>query len=172
MGNNHGRISKDEKERRKNVSEKIIIQRKEQISNVQNEVLTSFQTNPSCSSEEAKRTIMATECAKSQLDRGGKPLNKKDLITILIALDPKNIPNIDKLDSMRMEDLNALIRCIIYDTQRFIPDPQNRIENNVLPVKPAKPVKQIEYQVQSSVQKQRVLALEDQKQNSLVLFQK
>lgn len=165
MGNNSGRISKDEKERRKSVSEKIISQRKEEISNLQNAVL-----HHSSSPEDIKHTIMATECAKNQLERGGKPFNKKDLITIIIALDRKRVSDIDKLDKLRIEDLNALIRAIIYDMQLFIPISQSMLTQG-------NEKREVIYQLTSnSVQtKKNPLTIQNQSYSgtsSLVLFQK
>ncbi len=122
----NGRVSKDEKERRKDVQNHIIHQRKSEISAVENHVVSQVQDI-----NVLKEVIQATTYAQNQLDRGGKPFNKGDLVAIIVALDNKQVSNIDKLNGYRIEDLNALIRCIIYDTKNFVPSSNNMIRNEV-----------------------------------------
>ncbi len=122
----NGRVSKDEKERRKDVQNHIIHQRKSEISAVENHVVSQVQDI-----NVLKEVIQATTYAQNQLDRGGKPFNKGDLVAIIVALDNKQVSNIDKLNCYRIEDLNALIRCIIYDTKNFVPSSNNMIRNEV-----------------------------------------
>jgi hypothetical protein len=122
----NGRVSKDEKERRKDVQKHIIHQRKSEISAVENHVVSQVQDI-----NVLKEVIQATTYAQNQLDRGGKPFNKGDLVAIIVALDNKQVSNIDKLNSYRIEDLNALIRCIVYDTKNFVPSSNNMIRNEV-----------------------------------------
>ena len=124
-----GRISKDEKERRKDVQNHIINQRKSEISAIENHVVS----NGNSSIQDIKQVIQATTYAQNQLDRGGKPFNKGDLVAIIVALDNKQVTNIDKLNGYRIEDLNALIRCIIYDTKNFVPNSNNMISNETQP---------------------------------------
>ena len=63
--------------------------------------------------------IRITETSKKQLERGGSPFTKPDLIAIVLALRPqmKNTTDVNRLDQMRTSDLISLIRCIIYDPQ-------------------------------------------------------
>ncbi len=122
----NNRVSKDEKERRKDVQNHIIHQRKSEISAVENHVVSQVQDI-----NVLKEVIQATTYAQNQLDRGGKPFNKGDLVAIIVALDNKQVSNIDKLNCYRIEDLNALIRCIIYDTKNFVPSSNNMIRNEV-----------------------------------------
>jgi hypothetical protein len=53
----------------------------------------------------------------SQLDREGKNLIKADLIATIIALDPQKASNLFDLQNMTIQDLNVLIRSIIYDPE-------------------------------------------------------
>ncbi len=115
------RVNKEEKERRKNVQNLIINKRKEELSAIENHVVSSGTNN-------VKEIIQATTYAKNQLERGGKPLNKGDLVAIIIALDNKRICELDKLNTLRLEDLNALIRTIIYDFNNF--DNKNNLLTN------------------------------------------
>ncbi len=123
----NGRVSKVEKEHRKDVQNHIIHQRKSEINAIENHVLS----NENSSIQDMKQVIQATTYAQNQLDRGGKPFNKGDLVAIIVALDNKQVSNIDKLNSYRIEDLNALIRCIVYDTKNFVPSSNNMIRNEV-----------------------------------------
>ncbi len=123
----NNRVSKDEKERRKDVQNHIINQRKSEINAIENHVVS----NGNSSTQDIKQVIQATTYAQNQLDRGGKPFNKGDLVAIIVALDNKQVSNIDKLNGYRIEDLNALIRCIIYDMKNFVPNANNMITNEV-----------------------------------------
>ena len=65
------------------------------------------------------------DTAIKQLDRDGKTLIKADLIAIIIGLKPEYMNMINELQTkFTVEDLNALIRTIIYDPQ-FIQKQQN-----------------------------------------------
>lgn len=111
QGQSAPRVSKVVKEERKKVATQVLDGRKSEINAFQERVASTYQDDP----ENAKRAIMAGECAKKQLERGGKPFDKTDLITILLYINPKQIENIAHLKTLVIEDLNALIRAIIYD---------------------------------------------------------
>lgn len=123
------RVSKDERERRKNVQNHILSQRKEEISAIENHIVSNSIKDGVQDINVLKEVIQATTYAQNQLERGGKPFNKGDLVAIIVALDNKQVTNIDKLNSYRIEDLNALIRVIIYDSKNFVPQ-NNMISNN------------------------------------------
>lgn len=74
--------------------------------------------------------IRVTETSKKQLDRGGSPLTKPDLIAIVLALRPsmKNTNDLNRLDQMRTTDLISVIRCMIYDPQ--LPKDQDQLPKN------------------------------------------
>ncbi len=131
------RVTKDEKERRKNVQNHIISQRKEEISAIENHVLSQGSQDVKV----LKEVIQATTYAQNQLERGGKPFNKGDLVAIIVALDNQQVNNIDKLNCYRIEDLNALIRVIIYDTKNFVSQ-NNMITNGNQPEKVVKETSQ------------------------------
>lgn len=123
------RVNKDEKERRKNVQNHIISQRKEEISTLENHVISNAGLQDV---KVLKEVIQATTYAQNQLERGGKPFNKGDLVAIIVALDNQQVNNIDKLNCYRIEDLNALIRVIIYDTKNFVSQNDRISQNNMI----------------------------------------
>ena len=53
----------------------------------------------------------------NQLDREGKNLIKADLIATIIALEPQRASNLFDIQNMSNQDLNILIRSIIYDPE-------------------------------------------------------
>lgn len=61
--------------------------------------------------------ISVAEAAKVQLDRDGAPLTKTDLIAIVMALQP-GLP-LDEMGNNTVKDLNAVIRNIVYDPERY-----------------------------------------------------
>lgn len=121
-------VSKVDKEHRKNVQNHIIIQRKEEINAIENHVISQVQSG-NVNVQNVKQVIQATTYAQNQLDRGSKPLNKGDLVAIIIAIDNKRVNDLDNLNNLRIEDLNALIRVIIYDTKNYLPSVNNMIRN-------------------------------------------
>jgi hypothetical protein len=71
--------------------------------------------------------------AQKQVERGDKPLNKNDLIAILVRLQPEHMKNIYSIQqSLTMKDLIALIRGIIYDTDTTTPRPLIQTERMLL----------------------------------------
>ena len=71
--------------------------------------------------------IHLIEIAKSQLNREGKSLIKADLIAIILTIRPEYIDRVQDLEStFTVEDLNLLIRSIIYDTKTY----ENMITQN------------------------------------------
>jgi hypothetical protein len=68
--------------------------------------------------EPLKATLV--DIAIKQLDRSGKNLVKADLIAIVLSLKPEYITQVDQLQkTFTVEDLNALIRSILYDPERI-----------------------------------------------------
>ena len=64
---------------------------------------------------------------KHELEREENKLTKCDLIAIIIALEPSYSTNIEIIESYNMNDLNAIIRIVIYNPLRNI----NSIISNV-----------------------------------------
>jgi len=76
------------------------------------------------------------QTTKKQLDREGAPLTKADLIAIIVALDPVTFAqNINQLNVNTVQDLNTMIRLIIYDPSRYM--------NNVSDITPMTPMNEI-----------------------------
>lgn len=59
------------------------------------------------------------QVAEEQIKRKGRNLTKTDLITIIIALEPHRANKMYQLNSLKIEDLNFIIRAIIYNPQRY-----------------------------------------------------
>lgn len=64
--------------------------------------------------------INATEAAKVQLDRGGGPFTKTDLVAIAMALSTSKGVTMESLRALTIPDLNAYIRTVVYDPSKFI----------------------------------------------------
>ena len=119
MGLESSKLSKEEREQREVAKTDVIQQRKREIESFQQQVLSQ----PSGAIVEAKEMhafLSATEKAKTQLDRSGDALVKADLVAIVLALEPGMVNRMGKLQEMRVSDLNALIRSIIYDPRRLV----------------------------------------------------
>ena len=56
-----------------------------------------------------RKTILFTEEAKQQLEKGGEVLNKADLISIIIKLNSQNIENLDELKKLKIKDLEQCV---------------------------------------------------------------
>ena len=72
--------------------------------------------------------INATEAAKVQLERGGGPFTKTDLVAIAMALSiasggSGSRVTIESLRALTIPDLNAYIRTVVYDPSKFIATP-------------------------------------------------
>lgn len=76
------------------------------------------------------------QVAEEQIKRKGRNLTKTDLITIIIALEPQRANKIYELNSLKIDDLNFIIRTVIYNPERYNPN----VSNNTMPyVSPSAP---------------------------------
>ncbi len=76
--------------------------------------------------------IYVIDTAMKQLDRGGKNLIKADLVAIIITLKPNYITMIRELqEKMTVDDLNTLIRNIIYDPEFILTQLPAEIDNKI-----------------------------------------
>lgn len=108
------------------LKEKVVSNRIENINNAQKSVI---QDGTITSHEELVKTILFTETAKEQLKKGGSPLTKTDLIAIIIMIDLNKINNMDYLKTLTVNDLNTIIRSVIYDTNRYVNKSNNLLTN-------------------------------------------
>jgi len=106
--------------------EKVVSSRIESINNVQKNSIQSITTH-----EELVKTILFTETAKEQLKKGGSALTKTDIIAIIIMIDLNKMNNLEYLKTLTVNDLNTIIRSIIYDTNRYVNNSNNLLTNNV-----------------------------------------
>jgi hypothetical protein len=119
MGNTKSRITGEERKKRDEIKNQAILHRKSEIENVQNNILTN-KNNTSIISSETLKILQVTEVAKDQLDRGGAPLTKTDLIAILRILDPDLSNKTSLLLTLTISDMNSMIRNIIYDPKQLL----------------------------------------------------
>lgn len=132
------KLSKEERQSREVAKANMVQQRKQDINQIQQQAISSISriSNNSIlgggsgnnSIVESKQPdvkdiytfLHVTEKAKTQLEREGASLVKADLIAILVALEPTLKSSMGKMDEMRVTDLNAMIRSIIYDPKRIM----------------------------------------------------
>ena len=111
------RLTSEERFQRSVAVSDMVQQRKAEIDQIQIQVVSD---RAIVEAKDMVTFIKVTEKAKVQLDRSGDVLVKADLVAILVALDPSLRSRIDSLEAMRVSDLNAMIRSIIYDPKRVI----------------------------------------------------
>ena len=107
------------------LKEKVVSTRIESINNVQKDSIQAITTH-----EELVKTILFTETAKEQLKKGGSALTKTDLIAIIISKDLNKINNLEYLKTLTVNDLNTIIRSIIYDTNIYMNNSNNLLITN------------------------------------------
>jgi hypothetical protein len=121
MGQNQSgkRIPKEQRETREQLKRKTLNQRKAEIVQLQENMLSMKYDKALVSTEQLSTLINATETAKCQLDRGGTALTKADLIAIILALEPQYQKDFKQLGELTISDLNTMIRSIIYNPSRL-----------------------------------------------------
>ena len=97
------------------IKSRSIANRKDNISQFQQHITSSNDINPNSKIS----AILLSNTADNQLNRGGKPLTKPDLIAIIVRIDQNKISEIESLNNFTVSDLNALIRTIIYDVNAY-----------------------------------------------------
>jgi len=107
------------------LKEKVVSTRIESINNVQKDSIQTITTH-----EELVKTILFTETAKEQLKKGGSALTKTDIIAIIIMIDLNKMNNLEYLKTLTVNDLNTIIRSIIYDTNRYTNKSSNFLITN------------------------------------------
>jgi hypothetical protein len=120
--NSTQKINAKDKEQLK---ENVVSTRIESINKVQKDSIQTITTH-----EELVKTILFTETAKEQLKKGGSALTKTDLIAIIIMIDLNKMNNLEYLKTLTVNDLNTIIRSIIYDTNRYMNNSNNLLITN------------------------------------------
>ena len=116
-------LTSEDRSMRESAKSDLVNRRKKEIEDVQRNYVNSVRDenkNALVNVKEIATFFNATETAKKQLDRSGDSFVKADLIAIVIALQPEMKYKVDKLQEMRLSDLNVLIRSIIYDPNRIL----------------------------------------------------
>ncbi len=119
MGNTSTkRSNKQEKFQKNEVKKEFIASQLKQVENIEQSYIQTLQQNPAMlqtvSIQDVKDTLTITDTVKTQIARGGKPLSKIDLITIILSLDSTNKYSVVELKRLTVSDLITMIRTIIY----------------------------------------------------------
>jgi hypothetical protein len=109
------RLTSEQRDQREAAKNSMIEQRKAEIDRIQNQMVNDRSL---VEVKDIVAMVKVTETAKAQLDRGGGVLTKADLIAVIVCLEPSMKHQIPMLEGMRVVDLNAVIRSIIYDPKR------------------------------------------------------
>ncbi len=148
------------------LKEKVVSTRIESINNVQKDSIQSITTH-----EELVKTILFTETAKEQLKKGGSALTKTDLIAIIIMIDLNKMNNLDYLKTLTVNDLNTIIRSIIYDTNRYANNSNNLLTNNVTNISESSKPTQAKSSTETKSKSSKKLEIMDVQSNEIVLFE-
>ncbi len=119
MGNSSTKRSNKQESAQKNeVKKEFIASQIKQVENIEQSYIQTLQQNPAMlqtvSIQDVKDTLTITDTVKTQIARGGKPLSKIDLITIILSLDSTNKYSVVELKRLTVSDLITMIRTIIY----------------------------------------------------------
>ena len=140
MGNTHAKKgTKVQTEQATQLRNDIVQQRKQQIEDLQqqytnqniNLIKNSNMEESNIIIKNMNSTTAIVEKSKQQLDRGGEKFTKSDLIAIIIALEPSYSTKIDVIELYTVNDLNAIIRVIIYDPLRYVNSITSNINTNI-----------------------------------------
>jgi len=122
MGSEQSKTSKNERKERTELRGVKINDNINNIKNYEQKIIKSVRessTTDIVNYDEIKTYLDITSSATQQLMRDGKPFTKKDMIAIITALNPSQISHIKTLDSLTVTDLISMIRCMIYDINRY-----------------------------------------------------
>lgn len=111
MGNSHAKPMKDRAvHREKKIRENIVRAQQATEKRVQQQHTTAI-------TQHDFQEFAILQTVQKQVERGDKPLNKNDLVAILIRLQPEHVKNLQAIQqTLTMKDLIAIIRGIIYNT--------------------------------------------------------
>lgn len=133
MGNHVAKKSQTEKKVQKEIKDSVIRNKKAQLATLQGDATSH--SHGSGSFDGGGRLVTLEQAAylqtaQAQLDRGGKPLTKADLVAIVTTLQKGKINPLQLSSCMSVEDLNVLIRSIIYDSNHIRETIQETIQNS------------------------------------------
>lgn len=121
MGTKHSHQSEQTVKNINKIKTNIKADRIQQIEHAQVRIASQTSIRACGSTSNDWESILPTtlDVAKIQMGRGGAPLTKPDLISIIIALDPQQSSRLYQLNMLKIADLNIIIRSIIYDVRRY-----------------------------------------------------
>lgn len=113
MGQTASNTSKEQRAEKEKIKFQKVYKQIENINQLQEKVWN--ESRDVVDYKTFNRMMQFGETAKYQLSKGGATLTKADLIAICICLDPNYKKQIGLLEQYTVNDLNTMIRCIIYD---------------------------------------------------------
>ena len=131
MGNQASRRTSEQVSQRNIMADHLVQSKQAMLDNLKTNIeaeVAKHNNTKSLVSFDLKKSALAIQnsisqlidIAKHQLDRKGKNLVKADLIAIILYIRPEFSNRIEELQSsFTVEDLNLLIRSIIYDPNTF-----------------------------------------------------
>lgn len=128
MGSSHAKQSNKSAQDINTIKENVKTARVEQIRK-KRETINATNSNNSVVLYNADTLVdnmlpSTLNTAEQQMKRGGSNLTKSDLIAIIVALDPQRASQMYQLNVLKINDLNFIIRSIIYDMRRYeTPEP-------------------------------------------------
>ena len=120
MGSKSSKQSKKDGLEKEEYKKELVHSQIKQVENLEKAYIQSLQspTNQSVTTiQNIKDTLTITETVKNQISRGGKPLSKTDLITIVLIIDTSQKYSVADLNKLTISDLNQIIRTIIYSNK-------------------------------------------------------
>jgi len=153
MGNQASRRTNEQISQRNTMADNLVQSKQAMLDNLKTNIeaeVAKHSNSKSLVQFDIKKSALAIQnsisqlidIAKHQLDRKGKNLVKADLIAIILYIRPEFSNRIDELQSsFTVEDLNLLIRSIIYDPNTF--EQKLHMSNALLANEQEQPVKQL-----------------------------
>ena len=120
MGNTQTRMARRSLASRKEAIQAVSSVTAQKVNQAQEQILNQFKNDKTAliTSQSVAMALSVCETAKTQIQREGGSLTKADLIAIVIALNGRN--TIEYLQTCTIQELNTIIRGIIYDPSRYM----------------------------------------------------
>ncbi len=135
MGIRSSKQSAIEREKKETIKKLVTHSTKSKLQNIRDNIEHFVENDKAMINIDSRivnSNIYVIDTAMKQLDRGGKNLIKADLVAIIITLKPNYITMINELQQkMTVDDLNTLIRNIIYDPEFILTQIPVEIDNKI-----------------------------------------
>lgn len=117
--------TQEEKKISKETISQAIAERKEKISASKNKIASTRESIESLPNgielyKVQQDALVLLSVGEEQLQREGQPFTKRDYISIILALDKKNLSSLEIMKKLSVEDLRSKVRLMIYDVGRYV----------------------------------------------------